>query len=244
VKTRGWTVVVPACIVLAGMGSAHAQGYTVLDGGVPDGGTLTGKIVFSGTPPAPTMLTIDQDVEACGGDRPAADLMVGADGGIANVMVSIEGIGAGKDWALSEEFVYDQKNCTFVPRILLIRPGQSGVVLNSDTVGHNFHTISRGIFNTNNKINPDAEMAVQGNRIRRPGAVEVKCDIHSWMAGWWHIAATPYTVLTDAAGAFSIDQVPPGTYTLKVWHETLGESEQEVVIGANGNTEVSVSLAL
>jgi len=241
-ETR-WNIIVPTCLIAFGLTSAEAA-YTVLEGGTPDGGTLTGKVIFDGVPPAPEMLTADEDAEACGGDRPAENLLVSQSGGISNVVLSIEGIQSGKAWNFSQEFVYDQNQCKFVPHVLLVQPQTEGVVKNSDSVGHNFHSISKGIFNTNKKINAATEMAVPGNKIRRPGIVRIKCDIHSWMSGWWYVAETPYAVLTDEDGNFSISDIPAGSYTVKIWHETLGESEQSVVIEANGTTKLAVSLGL
>jgi len=237
-----WSVVAVSSLLLLGATSAGAP-YQVVEGGVTDGGSVAGRVVFDGTPPTPAMLTVDEDAEACGGDRPAVDLMVAANGGIQNVVLTIEGISTGKDWDFPEEFVYDQDQCRFVPHVLLVRPQTSGVVKNSDSIGHNFHSISKGIYNTNKKMNAAAEMRVQGNRIRRPGVVRIKCDIHSWMSGWWYVAATPYTVLTGTDGSFSISDIPAGTYTIKIWHETLGESEQNVVVEPNQATEFNAILS-
>jgi hypothetical protein len=128
--------------------------------------------------------------------------------------------------------------------VLLIKPKARGVVSNSDPVGHNFHTISRGIYNINKKMKAEASFVVAQNKIRRPGIVRAKCDIHSWMKGWWIVAKTPYTVLSDVDGNYSITDIPPGTYTLKIWHEKLGETEQTVVIKAEETTETDVALEL
>jgi len=147
-RTTLWNIIAPACLLVFGLTSAEAA-YKVAEGGATDGGTLSGRITFDGTPPAPEMLIADEDAEACGGDRPAENLLVSQSGGIGNVVLSIKGIQSGKPWGFSEEFVYDQSQCRFVPHILLIKPQTSGVVKNSDSVGHNFHTISKGIFNTN-----------------------------------------------------------------------------------------------
>lgn len=235
-----WSALAAGCLLISGV--AAAQGYTVQDGGVQNGGAISGRVTFNGTPPAPAMLTVDQDVEACGGDRPSQELLVGADGGIQNVVIAIEDVGSGKAWGFSEEFVYDQKNCSFVPHVLLMQPRAPGVVKNSDTVGHNFHTISQGIYNANNKINPASDMTVDANRVRRPGIVRVKCDIHSWMSGWWYVAATPYAELTDASGSFTMSDIPAGTYKVKVWHETLGEREETVVVEAGKTAGFNLSM--
>ena len=230
--------------MLAVAGSAFAADYKVVSGGVKDGGTVSGRITFSGTPPAPVMLKVDEDAQACGGDRPSDELVVGANGGIKNVVLSIEKVAAGKDWAMPQEFVYDQKKCSFAPRVIIIKPNMSGAVLNSDTVGHNFHTISKGVYNINKKIQPGAKLVVTDRQIRRSGMVRAKCDIHSWMGGWWVVAETPYTVLTDGDGNFSIADVPPGTYTINIWHEKLGESQQKVTVKTGETTKVDAALKL
>ena len=238
-----------ATLVLNGMmgfaaSSATAAEYKVMAGGVKDGGTVSGKVTFNGKAPAPVMLKVDEDVQACGGDRASDELLVSGGGGIQNVVLSIEGIAEGKAWDFPEEFTYDQKKCTFVPRVILIRPEAAGAVLNSDTIGHNFHTISSGIYNINKKIQPGAKLVVNQGQIKKPGRVRAKCDIHSWMGGWWIVSETPYSVLTDKDGNYSITNVPAGRYTVKVWHEKLGESTQKVVVKKGETAKLDLSLKL
>ena len=237
------TLVLNSMIALAAS-SAAAADYKVLDGGVKDGGTVSGKVTLSGAAPAPVMLKVDEDVQACGGDRPSDELLVSGSGGIQNVVLSIEGITEGKAWGFAEEFTYDQKKCSFVPRVILIRPEAAGAVLNSDTIGHNFHTISSGIYNINKKIQPGAKLVVNKGQIRKPGRIRAKCDIHSWMGGWWVVSETPYSVLTDKDGNFSITNIPPGSYTVKVWHEKLGESAQKVTVKKGDTAKLDLSLKL
>lgn len=243
-KTLQLVALVPSCLFVFAAGSVCAAEYKVLGGGVGDGGTVSGRVTFNGTPPAPVMLKVDEDAQACGGDRLSDELVVGKSGGIQNVVLSIDGIAAGKEWGFPEEFTYDQKKCAFVPRILLIKPNMAGAILNSDSIGHNFHTISTGVYNINKKIQPNSKLVVTKDQIRRSGKVRAKCDIHSWMGGWWVVAETPYAVVTDNDGNFSITGVPPGSYTLKVWHEKLGDSERKVVVKKGETTKLDVALKL
>jgi len=233
--------IVLGCSFVFAAGPVSAD-YKVMSGGVKDGGTVSGRVTLTGPAPAPVMLKVDEDVQACGGDRPSDELIVSGNGGVQNVVLSIEKIGSGKDWGPAKEFTYDQKKCRFVPRILVIRPNMPGAVLNSDSVGHNFHTISKGVYNINKKIQPNAKLVVTKSNIRRSGFVRAKCDIHSWMGGYWVVAETPYTVLSDKDGNFSITDIPPGSYTLKVWHEKLGESEQKIVVKKGETTKADVAL--
>ena len=53
------------------------------------------------------------------------------------------------------------------------------------------------------------------------------------MRAYLIVTEHPYTAVTNAAGRFSLDQVPAGDYTLRLWHERLGEMTQVVSIGEN-----------
>jgi hypothetical protein len=49
--------------------------------------------------------------------------------------------------------------------------------------------------------------------------IAVTCDTHAHMRAYILSYAHPYFAVTDVDGRFEIDQVPPGSYTLKAWHE-------------------------
>ena len=209
---------------------------------VKDGVLLTGQIVYDGTAPAPRMLKVNKDTDTCGSNRPSEELIVSSSGGIKNVVVSIVGIKKGKKWGIPKKFSYDQNGCRFVPHVLLVRPKSKGVVLNSDNVGHNFHTVSKGVYNINKKIKANAKMKVKKKKIKKAGIIRVKCDLHSWMGGWWVAAKTPYTELSDDSGKFSISDIPPGKYKLKIWQEKLGEVVHDLVIKAGEAQNITIKM--
>jgi hypothetical protein len=242
-KIQRTVTLILGCLLCFAAGSASAAKYKVM--AVEGGGSISGRVTYDGTPPAPEILKVDEDVEACGADRPSDALLVSSSGGIQNVIISIDKIAAGKDWDFpAGGFTYDQKNCSFTPRVMLIKPNMEGAVLNSDSVGHNFHTVSKGVYNINKKIQPGSKLAVSNKKIRKSGLVKAKCDIHSWMGGAWFVASSPYAVITDKDGNFTLTDVPPGNYTLKIWHEKLGESKQKVVVNGGGDTKSDISLKL
>jgi len=53
----------------------------------------------------------------------------------------------------------------------------------------------------------------------------------------------PYYAKTDSAGSFSLKDVPPGEYTVKVWHEKLGEKTEKVKVEAGKDAKVAFKLA-
>ena len=66
-------------------------------------------------------------------------------------------------------------------------------------------------------------------------AVPVKCNVHPWMKSYIAVVGNPYFQVTGADGKFTLKNVPPGTYTLTAWHESLGSMDQMVTVGASEN---------
>jgi hypothetical protein len=107
---------------------------------VKDGAVVEGSIAFKGEAPAPKKITMGKDIDVCGLDpvtgkksitRESKELLV-KNGRIANAIVYLEGITKGKAWKVPPgEFVIDQKNCDFAPRVSAFSPGEITVV-NSD----------------------------------------------------------------------------------------------------------------
>jgi hypothetical protein len=81
------------------------------------------------------------------------------------------------------------------------------------------------------------------SRIREAGILKVVCDTHAWMLAYIHVFDHPYFAVTDERGMFSIANVPPGTYTLKAWHEDAGMRSQEIVVPESGNLGVTFEFA-
>jgi plastocyanin len=139
-------------------------------------------------------------------------------------------------------FQLEQRRCTFVPRVLIIPPGATVEVLNSDGILHNFHTLSR--------LNPSRNLAqpkfARPLRVtfEHPEIVQVKCDLHGegFMRAWIVVAGHPYYALTDDDGRFRLSDVPPGPHTLEVWHEGLGTKRVPVTVGATGEVTLAVTL--
>jgi hypothetical protein len=62
----------------------------------------------------------------------------------------------------------------------------------------------------------------------RPEFIPISCDLHSWMRGWVVVTDHPFYAVTDADGGFALGDVPPGRYTVNVWHETLGTVSRSI----------------
>ncbi len=199
-------------------------------------GTVAGTVTYAGTAPAPAKLQVTKDVAVCGKEGHVDEsLVVGANKGIKDVVVSIKGIKSGKSLdALGAEFVLDQKVCAYRPHVVIVPVGKPLKILNSDGILHNIHTYG--------KKNPAKNIAQPKFKkeltetFTQPEIVPVKCDVHGWMSAWIVVAEHPYYAVTDASGKFSIADVPAGTYTVEFWQEKLGMQTKQVTVAASGTT--------
>lgn len=212
--------------------AAPLSSYT--GGPVTDGGTISGTTTYAGTE-TDTTVTINKDNQACemhpGESAHAAETLVVADGKLANVFVWIDGITKGKDVPAGTVTI-DNIQCRFTPHCVVGRVGGKVAAKNSDPILHNTNLS----FVEGGKSIANIALPTQGQTVekdlRKPGLVNVKCDAHAWMQSWLLVADHPYAAVTDASGAFSLTDVPAGSYTLKFWHERLGEKSVPVTVAA------------
>jgi plastocyanin len=199
---------------------------------------ITGRVRFTGAPRPPRPIQVTKDHAVCGARAHADEsLLVGKDGGVRNAVVSIGPISPGGAWPESPTPTLDQNGCWFNPHVLLAPAGASIDVVNSDGILHNIHTYPKRNAPTN-QAQPKFKK-VLNLTFKEPDTVQVKCDVHSWMNAWIIVTPHPYHAVTDENGAFTLSGVPPGSYTLTVWHESLGTREQPVAATSGGTSEAT-----
>ena len=137
--------------------------------------------------------------------------------------------------------VLDQKECVYTPHIVLTPAGSELEILNNDGILHNIHTYSEAnpAFN---QAQPKFKKKLK-KKFDQPEVVRVECDAHGWMRGWIVVMEHPYYAVTDGEGKFSLSDVPAGEYEVKIWHETLGETMQNVTVEAGGDASLAVELS-
>ncbi|MEX2146193.1 MAG: carboxypeptidase regulatory-like domain-containing protein [Candidatus Rokuibacteriota bacterium] len=201
-------------VALAVAMSAPAMAYEQIT--VSGGGTLTGVLKFAGVPPRLEPLTVNKNRDVCGERKPSEALVVGTDGGVQGGVILLEGVTRGKK--LSREVVLDNAKCLFVSHVAAVTPGERVRVKNSDPILHSTHFFAKpGGFNL---ALPNKEQTIDiTRRITKPGVMRVLCDAHPHMFAWMVVHDSPYLAVTDERGAFRIDAIPPGTYTVTMWHE-------------------------
>ena len=213
-------VLVPAIVIL-----------TVLVGvaGPAPSGTINGKVTFAGTPPK--MKPIDMAKEpACAKEHNppllAQNVVTGPANALQYVVVYISA-GEPPSPIPSEPVRFDQKGCMYIPHILPMQAGQILQIFSGDPFSHNIHPRPR-VNPEWNRAQPAGSMPINTSW-DKPEFIEVKCDVHPWMHGYFAVLNTSHYAVTDDNGNFSIKGILPGKYKLTAWHEQYGTQSQEVI---------------
>lgn len=207
-------------------------------------GSITGTVHFTGPRPAPHAIDMSNDpacVTANKGKVYDDALVLGKSGQLANAVIYIKTGLEGKTFEPPASAVtMDQRGCWFHPRVLALQTGQEVDIVNSDPVTHNIHPMAMVNREWNHTQGPgDPPMQ---RKFLKPEFIPVKCNIHNWMHASIAVFDTPYFAVSAPDGTFTLPNLPPGTYTLALWHEKLGTQEQQVTISPHTATPVSFTL--
>jgi plastocyanin len=200
-------------------------------------GQISGTIKLDGQAPHQKPIDMSKD-PACaqtrGGTTAAMEsVVVGPNGGLANVVVYISQGLTGSEAVASKPVAFAQKGCQYVPHVVAVNPGQHLSVSNDDKTLHNIHPDPKpgGGNNPFNKSQLGGGPPMDVTWASQEIAIPVKCNVHPWMHAYIAVVKGPNSV-SDANGAFTLDNVPPGTYTLTAWHETYGTQTKTVTVAA------------
>ncbi len=210
-------------------------------------GTITATITFEGTVPPPRMYRLDGDpkcvTENGAPTRADESLSVGPNQALQNVFVYVkDGLGTFGFPLPAKAVMLDQDKCQYTPRVLGVRVGQPIEILNSDPLLHNVR--ANGVVNQGfNMSTPLEGVSFERTFATKEVMVPFKCDVHAWMTAFVGVLDHPYFGTSAADGKVVLANVPPGTYTLEAWHETLGTRTQQVTIGAKEAKDVAFTFA-
>lgn len=234
------------CVAMAGVGSLVVTqqalaAYEIIT--ITNGGAIEGTVTLSGATPSELPLKVTKNQDFCGQTIPDPAYTVDGNGGLANVIVYLKDISKGKA-APAEPVSLVNEKCMFSPRAQGAMVGGQVKISSEDTVLHNTHPqesdTNATIFNV---ALPFKGFSVTKPLPSMPMMIKVKCDAHEWMHAWIMELDHPYYTTSGADGHFIIKDVPPGTYTLAVWHEVAGEKSAPVVVTAGQTVRTKITLA-
>jgi plastocyanin len=200
---------------------------------VVNGGTITGRVTWSGASPELVELPVATHREACGETQVSPALAIGRRSGIAGTVIWLEGIARGRAIEVPEApVVIEVAGCAFRPHVVAAIVGARIAIRNVEQVLHNVHASRwRGPRQEQtwfSRALPELGASYE-EALAAPGIVRLVDDAaHPWMLGWVHAFEHPYFAVSDAEGRFQLSRIPPGQYTLRAWHEGVrvtGETE-------------------
>jgi plastocyanin len=201
-------------------------------------GTIKGTVRLAGGAVEVKKLKVTVDQAVCGTTKDAEDIVVSPDMGLRNVVVSLVTPPPDAKWSVAPAVQMDPNQCVFIPRVIVVPVSGTAEFLNNDRLLHNLHSASTDN-PPFNRTQPKARTISIG--FRRPEIVRIDCDLHPWMRAWVVVAEHPYYAVTNERGEFALENVPPGNYTLRVWHESLGTQKTDVAV-TDGVSPVTVEM--
>jgi plastocyanin len=199
---------------------------------------ITGLVKLSGTPPEMALTKRDADPFCAKTPMKEEEVVVGAGGGLKNVVVRITQGVTGHYEPPATIAPLDQSACMYRPRVQAIVAGQMVSIRNGDLTLHNVHGY-KGASTLFNQAEIPGLPAIT-RKLGDPGDVlKFKCDVHPWMTGYIVVSDNPFFAVSGDDGHFRIGDVPPGKYTLTAWHERYGTKTTDITVAADKPTEVS-----
>lgn len=206
-------------------------------------GTITGHIMLTGKPPGNPVIRMGMDPKCAELNRGRMviqeEALVTADGSVANTFVRLDGTFPMTP-VPAEPVLIDQRDCVYGPRVVGVRVGQRLQIRNDDALLHNVHSASAGS-NSFNVGQPKAGLVFEFTPKSPELMVKLGCDVHRWMTAFVGVMPHSYFAVSNTSGRYTIANVPPGTYTLKTWHEQFGERTSQVTVKAGAATTMDVT---
>ena len=200
-------------------------------------GTVTGKINFKGSKPAVSKIMMNADPKCVkmhtGKDVASEQVVVNSNNTLQNVFIYVKKGLEGKKYPVpTDKKTIDQKGCMYSPHVFGVMAGQPIEITNDDPTLHNIHALPKNSKQFN-IAQPKQGMKMTQKFEKSEVMVKVKCEVHNWMAAYVGVLDHPFYAVSDNAGAFSIKNLPAGTYEIEAWHEKYGAQTMSVTVGAS-----------
>jgi plastocyanin len=145
---------------------------------------------------------------------------------LADAVVMVEGPSVASP-AGAPHVVIDQRNLTFVPRVIAVAVGTTVDFPNHDSVLHNVFSASPA---KKFDLGMYAGGASRSVTFENPGVVRIGCNVHPKMEAFVVVHPNPYVAVTDARGVYTIRDVPAGSYQIRFWQPERTEKQVPITV--------------
>jgi hypothetical protein len=206
-------------------------------------GAVRGTVRLTGAAPELDVVLVSKDQDVCGPHVPNPSLRLGPGGAVENAVVSLVGITRGKELRpLGRVSELEIVKCMAVPHIQIVPAGSMLEIYNSDPLLHDVYAYAGKTDLLFSVALPVQHFRAQ-QKLEREGIIHITCQAgHPWMSGYIVVQEHPYYALTSPRGTYSIADVPPGSYRLRVWHELLGQKEAPLTVEVGATATVDFEL--
>ena len=211
-------------------------------GPVAHAAKVTGTISYTGTPSADTLVVVPADQNGCGKQLVIPTLQR-RNGKLQGALVWLPDIRSGAPLPFNRRYELTNNDCAWDPVLqAAVVDGTLNVSNYDPLVERAFitdvatrDTVASAPFTDNGQIIPYDKL------LRTPGVYELSMESRPMSRAWVAVLDTPYFAVTDANGTFSMDSVPPGTHTVRVWHPLLGITEGQVTVAPDGTATIDIA---
>jgi hypothetical protein len=167
---------------------------------------------------------VAQNQEVCGTTVPVTRLQLGHNQGIKNAFVYLEAVASRDKLQPRATLEIKQAGCVYTPSSLVIPTGAPLEIMNDDPILHNVHARTATEPGMQTIFNIAQPMRGQRTHLdapfRKAGVVALTCEAgHPWMSAYVLVTDHPYVAVTDQDGSFVIENLPAGTYPIRMWHQ-------------------------
>ncbi len=193
------------------------------------GAVIAGTVVYTGPPITPKPLFTASD-PMCTVPVFSEDVVVNANGTLSNVLIYVtQGLGNRPFTAPAAPLLVDARGFRLVPHVLAVQTGQLVQFRNSDPSAVTWNIAAKRN-PASNHGQPKTGMTFSRAFIAVEVPIPVLDDVHPWKRGYLCVIGHPFFNVTNSAGVFRLEGLPPGTYVIKSWHEKLGTTLQSVTV--------------
>ncbi len=137
----------------------------------------------------------------------------------------------------------DQKQMQFIPHVLPVALGTTVRFLNSDPTAHNVFSPDYEKYNLGTWPKDQSKDHIFATCAKFPCVYTQLCRVHPEMEGFVVVLPNSYFAASNKEGHFEIAGVPPGQYTVAVWHPKLKAQPRPVTVEAGKAATVDFALA-